>query len=168
MIVEHDEAVAVSRLVMVVPCSAEKATPGPETGYKLPAREMYLGSFHRYARARAEELADTVLVLSAWHGLIALDFPIVTYEVTIDHHASIVTRPSMIVHQAARHGLYDPGVVTVSWCPAKYTRELARAVPGLVVPFANSRGIGDQRGRIARASRGELLGEPVGQQELFA
>jgi hypothetical protein len=158
----------VTRLVIVVPCSGEKASPGPETEFKLPAGELYVGGFHRYARARAEVLADAVLVMSAWYGLISLAFPIPAYDVTIDHPNSIVARPSLIVHQAAKHGLFAPGVVTVSWCPAKYTRELARAIPALVTPFANSRGIGDQRGRIAKASRAELLGEPVGQLELLA
>lgn len=156
-----------TRLVIVVPCSGEKATPGPKTEFKLPAGELYVGCFHRYARARAEAIADEVLVMSAWYGLIRLDFPIPTYDVTIDHPNSIVARPTLIVHQAARHGLYGAGTVTVSWCPAKYTKELARAVPGLVTPFAQSRGIGDQRGRIARASRAEFLGEKVGQLELL-
>lgn len=44
---------------------------------------------------------------------------------------------------------------------AAYSAELARAIPGLVEPLAGSRGIGEQRGRLARLTRSDLTeGKP--------
>lgn len=137
-----------TRLVIVIPCSGEKLNYDPVArclageSPDVPAGELYIGAFHRYARKHAARLADEVLIMSAWKGMITPEFPLHPYDMTIDHPNSIVARPSLLVHQAAGFGLYDAGTVTVSWCPAKYTKELARAIPGLVTPFASSRGIG--------------------------
>lgn len=113
-----------TRLVIVIPCSGEKLDYDPvaraiagESPY-VPAGELYVGAFHRYARQQAERLADEVLIMSAWKGLITPDFMLHPYDVTIDDPNSIVARPSLIVHQAANLGLFAPGVVAVSWCPA--------------------------------------------------
>jgi hypothetical protein len=150
------------RLVVVVPCSAAKL-PAPTTaellaGYEFPtAGELYLGTFHRYARQHAERIgADEVLILSAGHGLIPLDRIVAPYDVSITDKDSIVATPGKVAHQAATRGLLDPDVVVVSLCPAAYTAELRKAVPNVVTPLAGSRGIGEQRGRIARLNRAEL------------
>lgn len=163
-----------TRLVIVIPCSGEKLDYDPvaraiagENPY-VTAGELYVGAFHRYARQRAEAIADEVLVMSAWFGLIRLDHQVRPYDVAIDDSNSIVARPSLVVHQAARFGLYearhDHGVVE--------SREVHEGAgsgdPWARHPVRSLAGIGDQRGRIARATRAELLGEPVGQLELLA
>lgn len=57
-----------TRLVIVIPCSGEKLDYDPvaraiagESPY-VPAGELYVGAFHRYARQQAERLADEVLI----------------------------------------------------------------------------------------------------------
>jgi hypothetical protein len=152
------DAAPATELVVVVPCSATKA-PGlyDETGELYTAATRYTGSFHTYARAHAARLgADRVLVLSAAYGLIELGHLVADYEKSIDAKDSIVSTPGKVAHQALRLGLLEPGVVVVSLCPAAYTRELRRAVPAVVAPLEGSRGIGEQRGRIARLDRDEL------------
>lgn len=147
------------RLVIVVPCSGEKKQQDRENGiYAYPAGEIYLGAFHRYARTHAARLAaDEILILSAEYGLLPLDREIPPYERTIADPGSIVSTPRKLAHQALVRGLLDPDTIVVSLCPAAYTAALAGAVPELVAPLAGSRGIGEQRGRIARLTREDLL-----------
>lgn len=150
------------RLVVVVPCSATKlGNPTDEdiaNGWAgWPAGELYLGTFHQYARRHAERLgADEVLILSAGHGLIGLDRKVAAYDTRITDKDSIVATPGKVAHQAATLGLLGDDVVVVSLCPAAYTRELRRAVPNVIAPLEGSRGIGEQRGRIARLHRQAL------------
>lgn len=144
------------RLVVVVPCSAAKL--GAPTAAEVAAGwaghragDLYLGSFHRYARHHAERLgADEVLILSARHGLLRLDRKVAAYDTRIEDLDSIVATPRKVAHQAATFGLLDPDVVVVSFCPAAYTRELRKAIPALRTPLEGSRGIGEQRGRLSR------------------
>ena len=145
------------RLVVVVPCSAEKRAQDPAAGvYAYPAGELYLGSFHRYARTHAARLGAEVLILSAGSGLLPLDRMTPPYDKKITDKDSIISTPGLIARQAALFGLLDPDTVVVSLCPAAYTAVLASAIPELVTPLAGSRGIGEQRGRIARLTRYEL------------
>lgn len=51
--------------------------------------------------------------------------------------------------QAAGLGLLEPGTTVVSFLPKRYEALLVGAVPATVTPLAGSRGIGEQRGRIA-------------------
>lgn len=147
------------RVVVVIPCSAEKRQQDRDAGvYAFPAGDLYLGTFHRYARQHAERIgADEILILSAAEGLIDLDRLVPPYDKKITDKDSIVATPGKVAHQAQVHRLLDPGTVVVSLCPAAYTRELRRAVPDLVAPLEGSRGIGEQRGRIRRLTRAEVL-----------
>lgn len=145
-------------LVIVVPCSGDKA-PGiyTEAGEIFTAGERYTGQFHRYARHHAERLeADRVLILSACYGLLRLEDLCPDYEKKITDKDSIVSTPGKIAHQALSLGLLADDVRVVSLCPAAYSAELARAIPALLQPLAGSRGIGEQRGRIARLTREDL------------
>jgi len=153
-----DLAGARPELVIVIPCSGEKA-PGlyNAAGELFTAGERYTGQFHRYARQHAERIgADRVLVLSACYGLLALADLCPDYEKKITDKDSIVSTPAKLAHQALTRGLRRQDVQVVSLCPAAYSAELARAVPELVTPLAGSRGIGEQRGRIARLTRQDL------------
>lgn len=146
-------------LVVVIPCSGEKA-PGLRNaaGELFTAAERYTGQFHRYARQHAERLgADRVLILSAAYGLLRLTDLCPDYEKKITDKDSIASTPGKLAHQALALGLRLDDVRVVSLCPAAYSAELARAIPDLVEPLAGSRGIGEQRGRIARLTRTDLL-----------
>lgn len=146
------------QLVVVIPCSGDKA-PGlyTEAGTLFTAAERYTGAFHRYARHHAERIgADRVMILSAAYGLLNLGDLCPDYEKKITDKDSIVSTPGKLAHQALAFGLLDHDVRVVSLCPAAYSAELARAIPDLVQPLAGSRGIGEQRGRIARLTREDL------------
>ena len=73
---------------------------------------------------------------------------------SIAHNAG----PRIVADQVAALDLNNPETIVVSFCPAAYTAELVKAIPTLRTPLAGSRGIGEQRGRIARLTRDELLG----------
>lgn len=150
-----DDVRPAGELVVVIPCSGEKA-PGLYTaaGELFTAGERYTGQFHRYARHHAERIgADRVLILSAAYGLLRLTDLCPDYEKKITDKDSIASTPGKLAHQALAFGLRLDDVHVVSLCPAAYSAELARAIPGLVQPLAGSRGIGEQRGRIARLTR---------------
>jgi hypothetical protein len=142
-------------LVVVVPCSGEKKVQNFDTmELAWPAGELYLGSFHRYARTHADRIeADEVLILSASAGLLTLDRVLPPYDTKITDKDSIVSTPGKLAHQAEARGLNESGVVVVSFCPAAYTAALRLAVRELVSPLEGSRGIGEQRGRLARLTR---------------
>ena len=146
-------------LVVVIPCSGDKA-PGiyTEAGEIFTAGERYTGQFHRYARHHAERIgADRVLILSACYGLLRLSDLCPDYEKKTPAKDSIVSPPRKLAPQAHALGLLPADVRVVSLCPAAYSAELLRAIPALVQPLAGSRGIGEQRGRIARLTRTDLL-----------
>lgn len=143
-----------TELVAVIPCSGAKA-PMPPGIYAVPARQLYIGSFHVLARTHAERVADRVLVLSADRGLIRLDTPVATYDKTFGRPGT-VTAPE-ILRQAARFRLLDDDVVVASILPGRYRSALAGVVPGIVDTLAGCRGIGQQRARVVRLDRDTLL-----------
>lgn len=149
------------RLVVVVPCSAAKR-PGilDDDGNAITAGDRYVGAFHRYARRHAARLGADVLILSALHGLVPLDRPVADYDVTIAGEWSVANARGGRIKlraQARQHGLTDPTTVVVSFCPTRYTELLLEAIPNALTPLAGARGIGEQRGRIARITREDLL-----------
>ena len=149
------------RVVIVVPCSAAKREQDRPAGiYSYPAGELYLGQFHTYARNHAARLGADVLILSAGSGLLELDQQIAPYDKRITDADSIAYNagPRIVADQVAALDLNNPETIVVSFCPAAYTAELVKAIPTLRTPLAGSRGIGEQRGRIARLTRDELLG----------
>ena len=151
---------AAGRLVIIVPCSADKA-PGIHTaaGELHTAGTRYTGTFHRYAREHAARLGADVVILSAALGLVALDRIAPDYDVKMSDDDSIEhgTGPRRVADQAAALGLLDPGTTVVGFLPNRYAAVALAAIPHLVNPLAAARGIGDQRGRIARLTRTELL-----------
>lgn len=161
-----------TELVIIIPCSAEKQRGIYNAeGNLFTVAERYIGTFHRYARHHAERLAaDRILVLSAARGIKGMDDVCPDYEMRIEDKDSVASTPGKIAHQALCGGLLDAGVTVVSFCPAAYTAVLALAIPGLVTPLAGSRGIGEQRGRIARLTREALMSPtyaPESQLDMF-
>lgn len=156
----HHEADYPAELVVVVPCSAAKAVGiyGAD-GALMTAAERYTGTFHTFARRHAERLeADVVVVLSAAGGLVPLWAACPEYDKQITDPDSVAfgNGPAKVAHQAAALGLLNPSTTVVSFCPTAYTAVLAAGVPNVVTPLAGARGIGNQRGRIARLTRADL------------
>lgn len=131
--------------IAVVPCSGAKLPTA------APAGELYVGSFHRIARQAGAAMAargdaDRVVILSALHGLLELDERVAPYDVTVGDAAAVAVE----VLAAQLEGIRR----VVALTPGAYTRLLAAACEladvELVTPLAGSRGIGEQRGRLAR------------------
>lgn len=64
-------------MIGLVSCSAKKL------GRAAPARELYSSAMFRLSRAHAERHCAAVYVLSALHGLVALDTVIEPYDLRI-------------------------------------------------------------------------------------
>jgi len=144
-----------ARTVAIVPCSAAKA-PGimnPATDTVHTAGTRYIGSFHTYARQQAARLGYDVVVLSAGYGLVPLDRPIPEYDIKLAADDSIAKNRGLLAVQAEARGLFEPGVTVVSFLPRQYENVLLSVVPAAETPLAGSRGIGEQRGRLAAIGR---------------
>jgi hypothetical protein len=75
--------------LVIVPCGARKrAEPA-----RLPAGELYIGSYHLAGRRAAAALTtpDRILILSALHGLLPFDRVISPYELRMGQPGSIGT-----------------------------------------------------------------------------
>lgn len=141
---DEDAAAATPGPVVVIPCS------GAKLGHAAPAGQLYTGSLHRMARRVADALtADggTVLILSALHGLLHLGDVVEPYDLRMGDAASIT--PAQLASQARALGLADAEHVTVL-APKAYTAAVLAVWPHAHAPLTGSRGIGDQRGRLAR------------------
>ncbi|MFY7069044.1 DUF6884 domain-containing protein [Nocardiopsis changdeensis] len=129
--------------LVVIPCSARKGTAA------APARELYTGSYHRMCARAAEALTargGRVLILSARHGLISPYTVLSPYEHRMGQHGDVSAE--RLRAQAAALGAADaPEVVILA---GRAYAEAARAVwPSARTPLAGTRGIGQQRARLA-------------------
>lgn len=163
------------RLVILVPCSAAKALPDPhsvanaagrrptpaELAATLPAGELYTGGFHQYARRHAARLGADVVIASANAGLVDLDHQLHSYDMSIRdaerNRTGLAQLYTRTLHQARRLGLLEANTTVVSFLPKRYAHHIAAAGVPFVDALAGSRGIGEQRGRIARLTRDDLL-----------
>jgi len=159
------------RLVVLVPCSGAKALEHYPAGddrrtvatimATMPAGELYTGSFHRYARHHAERLGADVVIVSALHGLVALDEPLGAYNRTIVEcerlETGLARNYSLARAQARRLGLLDPDTVVVAFLPKRYAHHLAAAGIPFVDHLAGSAGIGEHRNRVATVTVGDLI-----------
>ncbi|BCY11010.1 hypothetical protein [Actinoplanes sp. L3-i22] len=137
-------------------------------GFHVPVSTVesakYQGSFARHARTCAERLADQVradgddvqvLVLSALHGLVALDDVLDPYDVELGDPGSI-TRDQLAV-QAQLYGLDGDGSTVQLFLANDYDRLLSAALQSLYVyplsGFEGCAGNGEQRRVLSLASR---------------
>jgi hypothetical protein len=139
--------------IVVVPCGARKQTR------RVPAGDMYTGSYHltcRYAAARLAGPAGTVLILSAKYGLLRLSDPIDPYELTMGQPGSVTV--DTLRQQAARLGVNRCRDVTVV-AGKRYADRVSAVWPGAVRPLDGCRGMGEQLGRLARlrVENGEIV-----------
>ncbi|MFG1976954.1 DUF6884 domain-containing protein [Nonomuraea fuscirosea] len=130
--------------VVIVPCGGKKA----DTTSPVPAGELYTGSYHRAARRAADALTSgggRVLILSALHGLVTLDQPLLPYELRAGQPGTVTG--ATLRDQAQALGITDADVTVLG---GRAYVELARQVwPELDAPLAGTRGIGEQMSRLA-------------------
>ncbi|CAG6399003.1 hypothetical protein NMG29_11715 [Streptomyces cocklensis] len=140
---DHQDCFAAE--LIVIPCGARKLD--------RPARaaDMYVGSYHRACRRAAQALRpDRLLILSARHGLLALDDEIEPYDTP--HGAADAVTALFVREQAARRGIeqLDP---VVALGGARHVA-LAKAVwPHARTPLSGTRGMGEQVARLAAMAR---------------
>ena len=136
--------------LVIVPCGTRKA-PCPR-----PAGELYTGGYHRLALRAAHALTDaeSIRILSAKFGLLALDRVIAPYDLRLGQPESITA--ARLGVQADRQGLRDhPDVVILAG--RDYTRLAQQIWPHARTPLAGTRGIGEQQHRLARLVAGDRL-----------
>lgn len=122
--------------LVVIPCGGAKATVPSFAG------ELYVGSYHRAARAAAERVgARRILILSALHGLLELDTFVEPYELRMGAPGSVDA--ATVRRQALELGEADAGDV-VLLLPASYAAAAADAWPAATSVLAGEPGIGYQ------------------------
>ncbi|MGZ2361479.1 hypothetical protein LRE75_33175 [Streptomyces sp. 372A] len=134
--------------MIIVSCGGRKIT----TEQPVPAGEMYCGSYHIALRRAADELAIQnqesnvhLLIMSALHGLVALDDLIEPYDLRMGDEGAVTTEK--LRQQAANLGLLHADVTVLG--PRAYV-EAARTVwSGLTDVLAGARGIGEQMAKLA-------------------
>jgi len=148
--------------VVVIPCGRAKLPHAAEAG------RLYTGSAHRMARQAADAIAERtgarVLILSARHGLLDPSTVVEPYDETLTKRRAL-DGPAPVARTAARQLAELAAPVVVSLAPNLYTDALAHAcrVTGaqLLAPLAGSRGIGEQRGRLAAIRDGGDLADAI-------
>ena len=127
--------------MFVIPCSAGKADA------PAPAAELYTSVFFRQAlaAARSEVDDDAILVLSARHGLLALDDVVAPYDTKMGDAGSVDV--ATLAAQAIGRGLVDAEVYAL--LPASYFARLDEALrifDTYATPvYEATAGIGDQK-----------------------
>lgn len=129
--------------LVVVPCGAVKSAVAS------PAGEMYRSGYHRLGlkAARALTSPESIRILSALHGLLALDRMVEPYDLRMGSPGSITA--DALEAQAIDQGLFDHRNVVVLG-GRSYTRIAQSVWPNCRTPLAGTRGIGDQQHRLAR------------------
>lgn len=128
--------------VVVIPCGAAKLDR------PAPAGQLYTGSFHRACRKAADALAqpgDTVLVLSALHGLVPLDRVLAPYELRMGQAGSVTG--DQLRAQARELGV-DTTRQVVVLAGAAYTAAARQVWPGAAAPLEGAAGMGYQLQRL--------------------
>lgn len=145
-------------LLILTPCGgAKRAAPSP-------AADLYTGLYTRECLAAARQLAaaagadDTAIrILSAGHGFVPLDRELAPYEATFGGPGAR-TLPALRTQAAAEGLLEVPRVLALGG--SRYVA-MARALwPHAYAPLgalpAGQRGIGHQRGWLARLRDGRV------------
>jgi hypothetical protein len=141
-------AVHIPRLVLVACVSQKLETPAP-------ARDLYISDWFRKARRFAESTGAPWAILSARHGIIAPDAVVAPYSETIASGQGATRRRaawSRLVAAQMPHATFGELVVVAG----RHYRESLGAVLGraerVEYPLAGSRGLGDQKHRLAVAA----------------
>jgi hypothetical protein len=105
-------------MLAIIPCGARK-----RQGI-YPAADLYTGPYFRAALGWARRNADNILILSAKHGLIPLDFPVESYDLKMGQ-AGCVTPEKVRMQAGALMVLHQREVAVVG---GKAYRDMARHV----------------------------------------
>jgi hypothetical protein len=111
-------------MLAIIPCGARKREG------THPASDLYTGPYFRAALGWARRNADTILILSAKHGLIPLDYPVESYDLKMGDPDS-VTVLTLRMQAGALRVLHEREVTVVG---GKAYRDMARQV----WPYATS------------------------------
>lgn len=121
--------------LVVVGCGATKHPS------RTPAGDMYLGSYHLACRRAAARVTSSkhTLILSALHGLLALDEEVEPYDLRMGEPGSVT--PEHVRQQAVAKGVLDAAQVVVL-APAAYATVAGAVWPHAQTPLAGVGGIG--------------------------
>ncbi|MFE0765398.1 DUF6884 domain-containing protein [Streptomyces smyrnaeus] len=123
--------------VYVIPCS------GMKLDHAAPARELYVGSYHKSCWRAAAALAGDdglILVLSARHGLVTLDEVLEPYDTRFGDRGAVSTL--LLTAQARNLGIEHAREVTVL-AGGAYVQAVRKVWPHAKAPLAGL-GIGKQ------------------------
>ncbi|MFF8994047.1 DUF6884 domain-containing protein [Streptomyces sp. NPDC014983] len=137
--------------VIVIPCGAAKLDR------PAPAGELYTGSFHKACRKAADALArpgDTVLVLSALHGLVPLDRVLAPYELRMGQPGSVTGDQLRAQARALR---VDRATEVVILAGSAYTAAARQVWPTATAPLEGAAGMGYQLQRLKALREGHAL-----------
>lgn len=137
--------VAERDLLVVIPCAGRKLNRA------APARDLYTGPLFRSALAAAEAIGDHIVILSALHGIVELHRVLDPYDLRVGD-------PGTVSPERVRDQLADyQGARIIALLPQAYDQLLTTATGEVHTnPLRGSRGIGEQRARLARLA-GERL-----------
>ncbi|MGW6457470.1 DUF6884 domain-containing protein [Streptomyces sp. NPDC055078] len=128
------------------PCGGRKADVGTR---RVPAAELYVGSYHKALRRAADALvADggSVFILSALHGIVPPARLLSPYDVRLTDARAV--KPEVLVIQVHDLGLTDADVLFLG---ARAYADLIQAVlPGVLSLLEGTAGIGEQLHRLKR------------------
>ncbi|MGP3950823.1 DUF6884 domain-containing protein [Streptomyces sp. 7N604] len=132
--------------VVIVACGGRKST----SKQPIPAGQMYTGSYHLALRRAADALTHggrtgRVFILSALHGLLALEDPITPYDLRMGDEGSVTS--GQLRQQAIDLGVIGAEATVLG--PRAYVEASRTVWPDLTAPLEGSRGIGEQLGRLA-------------------
>ncbi|MGA5340428.1 DUF6884 domain-containing protein [Streptomyces griseoincarnatus] len=134
--------------VVVIPCGSAKLDR------PAPAGELYTGSFHKACRKAADALTrpgDTILVLSALHGLAPLDRVLAPYELRMGQPGSVTG--DQLRAQARELGV-DAAREVVVLAGAAYTAAARQVWPTAAAPLEGAAGMGYQLQRLKALREG--------------
>jgi len=134
-------AAAAAGPLVIVGCGAGKLD------HPAPAGELYTGQQFRACMAAAQAVTtpDRIRILSAAHGLLALDTVTAPYDVTLASVGAVT--PAQLRQQATRAGLADGPVIVLAG--AAYTHLCRSVWPTAQTPLAGLP-IGKQRAKCAQ------------------
>jgi hypothetical protein len=139
--------IEMKQFYVVIPCGSAKRDR------LCSADELYTGSYHLACKTYALSIAprQNVLILSALHGLVALDQPLAPYNLKMGERGCV--SPQTVREQARERGLLEAQVVAVGG--EKYLRVVREVWPGVILPVGVRGGMGAQM-QALKGMRGRL------------
>lgn len=117
-------------MIVIIPCGAKKLNRAAF------AKEMYVGSYHRMCQRYARSIAhpDSILILSAKHGLLRFNDEIEPYSLTLGEPGCVSV--SYVRSQAQALGLLGEDVIAIGG--KKYTGLCRQVWPKTQTPLQDN------------------------------